>query len=531
MKKFYIEGCCVPEKHYMVDICERLAEIKAMVDDGLYFTINRGRQYGKTTTLKALTRYLRQEYIVIFLDFQKIGNEEFADANVFSKAFARCFLKTVKNRRNPIKGLEEDMLRELDSMVMSDEFLSLGVLFSNLSDLCDTAEKPVVLIIDEVDSATNNQVFLDFLAQLRGYYLEREDVATFKSVILAGVHDVKSLKLKIRPETEHDKFNSPWNIAAKFKVNMSFSVKDIAGMIRSYEADHHTGMEIDDVAKKIFDYTSGYPYLVSAICKLLDEDIPKMDMFKESASVWNEDGIVEAVKSIVKESAPFFDSMKRQLDRFPDLKEMLKDVIYQGRKIPFSADNEAMEKGVMFGFLKNNQDYVAISNRIFEMRLMALFVSENRNSPAQLLGERMKPQFIVNGHLDMDMVMEKFVEYHSDIFAENEEKYIERFGREIFLMFLKPIINGTGHYYLEAETRTMTKTDVVVDYLGEQFIIEMKLWHGKEYNERGEAQLCEYLDFYHKKKGYMLSFNFNKNKKQGIKKIQIGDKTIIEAVV
>ena len=111
------------------------------------------------------------------------------------------------------------------------------------------------------------------------------------------------------------------------------------------------------------------------------------------------------------------------------------------------------------------------------------------------------------------------------------QKYIEKFGREVFLMFLKPIINGIGHYYLEAETRTMTKTDVVVDYLGEQFIIEMKLWHGKEYNERGEKQICEYLDFYHKNKGYMLSFNFNKKKEQGIKEIKIGDKIIIEAVV
>ncbi len=131
----------------------------------------------------------------------------------------------------------------------------------------------------------------------------------------------------------------------------------------------------------------------------------------------------------------------------------------------------------------------------------------------------------------MDKVMGKFVEYYHDIFAENDEKYIEKFGREVFLMFLKPIINGIGHYYLEAETRTMTKTDVVVDYLGEQFIIEMKLWHGKEYNERGEKQICEYLDFYHKNKGYMLSFNFNKKKEQGIKEIKIGDKIIIEAVV
>lgn len=41
-------------------------------------------------------------------------------------------------------------------------------------------------------------------------------------------------------------------------------------------------------------------------------------------------------------------------------------------------------------------------------------------------------------------------------------------------MFLRPIINGTGNYYIEAQTRDARRTDVIVDYLGEQFIIELK---------------------------------------------------------
>ena len=41
----------------------------------------------------------------------------------------------------------------------------------------------------------------------------------------------------------------------------------------------------------------------------------------------------------------------------------------------------------------------------------------------------------------------------------------------------------------------------------------------------------EYLDDYHVKKGYMVSFNFNKNKNVGVHSITIGEETIIEAVV
>lgn len=55
------------------------------------------------------------------------------------------------------------------------------------------------------------------------------------------------------------------------------------------------------------------------------------------------------------------------------------------------------------------------------------------------------------------------------------------------------------------------RTDLIIDYHGAQFVIEMKVWRGNVYHERGEEQLISYLDHYHLKKGYMLSFNFNKN--------------------
>lgn len=92
-------------------------------------------------------------------------------------------------------------------------------------------------------------------------------------------------------------------------------------------------------------------------------------------------------------------------------------------------------------------------------------------------------------------------------------------------------MNGTGNYYIEAQTRDARRTDVIVDYLGEQSIIELKIWHGNEYHERGEAQLAGYLDYYHQEKGYLISFHFNKKKERGVKKIWVGNKMIVEAVV
>lgn len=96
---------------------------------------------------------------------------------------------------------------------------------------------------------------------------------------------------------------------------------------------------------------------------------------------------------------------------------------------------------------------------------------------------------------------------------------------------MKPIINGEGNCYVEAQTRNYERMDLVIDYHGEQSIVEMKIWRGNAYNERSEEQLTGYLDYFGLKKGYMLSFNFNKNKKIGINEVVIGDKTITEVVV
>lgn len=56
---------------------------------------------------------------------------------------------------------------EAKSRAARDVVFRLLQLFVHLSRLIAASDRPLVLIIDEVDSATNNQVFLDFLAQLR----------------------------------------------------------------------------------------------------------------------------------------------------------------------------------------------------------------------------------------------------------------------------------------------------------------------------------------------------------------------------
>ena len=165
-RTFNITGACNPREHYMVNLDSRLAEIKKMVDAGKYFVINRGRQYGKTTTLNALENYLSQDYIVVSMDFQFFDASDFENTETFVTAFAQELSELVDGEYQISKELAEQLRKITNG---ADGFTRMANLFKWISLWCRNTSKPIVLIIDEVDSASNNQVFLDFLAQLRGY--------------------------------------------------------------------------------------------------------------------------------------------------------------------------------------------------------------------------------------------------------------------------------------------------------------------------------------------------------------------------
>ena len=529
MKQFNTTAVCVPSKHYMVDLSERVKEIKKLVDNGKYFTINRARQYGKTTTLSALKSVLDMDYIVLSLDFQSIDNDVFENGASFSQAMSRIMMDAYEFENVPIP---DDVVSALEELNDADpKKIKMDNLFRIIKRWIKKSEKSIVLMIDEVDSATNNQVFLDFLAQLRDGYIGRDTDGTpaFQSVILAGVTDVKHLKNIIRPEDD-SKENSPWNIAADFTIDMSLSEIGIKGMLDEYEDDHRIGMDTEKMAKTIRDYTNGYPFLVSRICQLIDENV-SMTIGLEEA--WTSRGIDEAIKIILSEKNTLFDSLTKNLNNYPYLKTAIRSILMEGTKLTWSPDNREIVQMEMYGLIQNDHNNVRIANRIFETRLYNLFLSEEelKNNVFSREGELAKSIFIDDGKLNMRLIMEHFIKTYTEICGPLKERFKEKDGRELFLLYLKPIINGTGNYYIEAQTRDQTRTDIIVDYLGQQYIIELKIWRGERYDAAGEKQICEYLDYWHLNAGYMLSFNFNKNKEQGVSLVHIGDKILYEGTL
>ena len=497
MRKFNVTGICVPEMHYMVDISEKIEKIFQLVEGKEYFTINRGRQYGKTTTIGMLEKRMPEDYLCAGISFQYSDDKMFAD----EEGFCRGLLGRI--HRAFLTEHQEESKLWLDKNVTG--FTELDYF---ITERC--TGKKIVLIIDESDEASNNTIFVRFLKMLRDKYLFRNAGKdyTFHSVILAGVYDVRNLKQKMvlagnyTPGSGESAMNSPWNIAVDFNIDMSFSAKETETMLAAYENDHHTDMNISEIAREIRFYTSGYPYLVSRICLLIERDLERN---------WTLEGVQEAVKLILDENSTLFDDLFKKIEENPDLQNLLYNLTINETGISYNAHDPVIKLGLMFCFLAKNGGKLAVHNKIFEIAITDYFISRNTTSPGYrgVKGVSLN-EIIRNNVFDMELCLTKFKKHYAEIFTGKDLKFLERDGKLIFLTYLKPFINGTGFYHFEPETRDNGKIDLVIDYLRQQFILELKIWYGDSRHEDAYEQLANYLNAKNLDSGYLLTFDFRK---------------------
>lgn len=515
-KRFNITGSCNPDRHYMVDTEKRFKAVESLIDFGEYFTINRARQYGKTTMLQTIRRRLSDKYLIIKTSFEGIGDESFESISRFVTTFCRLMVGYLQDT-----GVEEQLWKVFDRK----DLTTFDELSDTITSFCEASKKPVVLLIDEVDKSSDNQLFLNFIGMLRNKYLERNEGLgnTFHSVVLAGVYDIKNLKLRLRPDSEK-KYNSPWNIAADFNVDMTFHPEEIAQMLGDYENDVHTGMDIMAISEEIYKYTSGYPYLVSAICKIIDERLE---------ADWTLDNVQQAVKVIVKgENVTLIDDLSKNIENNTELRDFLYSIVVNGQEYSYSMVDPIVRLAQMFSYIKENQrGKTIIHNLIFEEALFMYFGNKTMREQWTKISPYLL-NYVQNGKLNMEHVVTRFRDLMHEEYRASTEPFLEKEGRLLFLTFLKPIINGIGFYYVEPQTRDNRRMDLVVNYDKQEFIVELKIWHGDKYEEKGRDQLSGYLATRGMDEGYLITFDFSKNKQDAEPQwIEWNGKRIFEVII
>ncbi|KPA18481.1 AAA-ATPase [Candidatus Magnetomorum sp. HK-1] len=521
-KEFNDTGLCVPDRHYMVDTSNKIEKIIALMEKGKYFTINRPRQFGKTTILSLLAKKLNKmdNWLALKISFEEIDSDAYKNQERFIYIFMDMLVREFQYLNLP--DLSMFVKKQMNTTnLMPDLSKFITIIARDL-----LPKKSIVLLVDEVDKSGNNQLFLDFLGILRNKYLQRNEGRdfTFQSVILAGVHDVKTLKAKIQSGDEN-KYNSPWNIAIDFSVDLSFSAHEIETMLKDYAVEKKVELDFQKIAEKIHYYTSGYPYLVSKLCKFIDELITP----KRENLYWLIDDVDAAFRMIVDEgyTTTLFDSLAKNLEGNRKLYDLISQIAINGANFPFTITNPVINLAHLYGILvPSEQGRCRIHNRIFEQRIYTHIMSELLQTNYSEVNGYVGPDFYTDDGLDVKLILRRFQIFMKEHYSEKDAKFLEREGRLLFLSYLRPIINGRGFDFKEPNVSHEKRMDIVVTYWNKRHVIELKIWHGIKYHKKGLKQLSDYLDTYSLKEGALLIFDFNKNKKYREEKILFEDKKI-----
>ena len=520
-RRFNVTGLCHPNEHYMVDMTNKLKQIEKMVAHGDYFTINRARQYGKTTTLSRLEKFLKQAYTVVSISFEDWGDSSFATEENFCLNFLEDIVEALE-LTGELPAYYESWLDNTTT-----NFKKLG---KHIRKMCQ--DKKIVLMIDEVDQISHNQVFLQFLGILRANYLRRANGkgTTFQSVILVGVYDIKNIKLKMindgvymPKETENHLRNSPWNIAADFKVDLSFNATEIATMLAAYEHDYQTGMDVVVVSKELYAYTNGYPFMVSRLCQLIHDETKGWDIY----------GVRAAVTALLREDNQLFKDMAKNLENHQALSDLMYDVLILGLKVNFSYDHPVMEMAKRYGYIKKNKrDMIQVFNKVFETRVSNYFVAKNVLSKPHQRTNALYHQIVTDDEFNMALCLEKFADFFNrEIFPTKEKALLELQYRISFLSYLKPLLNGVGNQHYESQLMDERRMDVIVNYGRHEYIVELKRIFSERDRTEGIKQLLGYMEARGADVGYYLTFDFRKKSVSKMEWLEIDEKRILEVNV
>ena len=260
MRKFIIEGPIIAEDHYHVPPLGRvnLDEILELIRDKRYFVLHAPRQTGKTSALLALRDLLNS-----------------GDAGDF-----RCVYVNVEPAQAMREAVEPAMRVILGALAsrarsVGDPFLygvwsdilaafGTGALAEALTRWCEAEPKPVVLLVDEIDTLIGDTL-ISVLRQLRAGYDQRP--AGFpQSVVLCGVRDVRDYRIHSSSENAMVTGGSAFNIKAESLRLGDFTEADVRALLAQHTDE--TGQPFTPEALgTVWRQTRGQPWLVNALCR------------------------------------------------------------------------------------------------------------------------------------------------------------------------------------------------------------------------------------------------------------------------
>ena len=495
MRFFNTSGPVVAEDHYCIPPLERLnlAKVRRLIRDKRYFVLHAPRQTGKTSTLLALRDLLNAEgaYSCVYVNIEG----------------AQALREDVERATQVILG----QLASWARTTLGDKFLDAiwldilakygpGALGEALTRWAEASPKPLVLLIDEIDSLIGDTL-LAVLRQLRAGYVLRP--ARFpQSVVLCGVRDVRDYRIQSTAEHAIITGGSAFNIKARSLRLGDFSPAEVIALLSQHTAE--TGQVFTaEALDAVWAQTQGQPWLVNA---LADETC----FYGEFAEAWHRPVTAEAIRAAQEQ---LIQRRETHLDQLADkLKEervrRVVEPLLSGGEVRHFADRD-LEYVRDLGLVAQDRP-LRIANPIY-----AEVVPRELTWVMQEEFEQETAWYVdADGNLDMGNLLSAFQAF----FREHSEHWVERFeykeaGPQLLLQaFLQRIVNSGGRIEREYGLGRM-RTDLLIAWpQGEQtrqFVVECKVLHKslEQTVAEGLGQTAGYMDRCGAEAGHLVIFD------------------------
>ena len=467
VRKFNTAGPVVATDHYCIPPLERidLDEVLGLVRDKKYFVLHAPRQTGKTSALLALRDLLNGgqtgDYRCVYANVEagQAARENVAEG-------MRVVLSQFALRASLTLG--DDSLERVCRDAL-DSAGPLGALSLTLSRWAAAEHKPLVLLIDEIDTLVGDTL-LSVLRQLRSGYDQRP-AAFPHSIILCGVRDVRDYRIHSSAENRLVLGGSAFNIKSESLRLGDFSEQEIRALLAQHTAA--TGQAFTEEAQElIHTRTAGQPWLVNALCY---DACFRHRPGRDRECPITADAILEAQERLILRRDTHIDELAPKL-REERVRRVVEPILTGAAETACSDEDLAYVRDLGL-VAQPDGGPPRIANPIY-----AEVVPRHLNYAVQeTLPQQMAWYVDADGGLDMEGLIAAFQEF----FREHSEHWVQRFdqyheaGPQLLLQaHLQRIVNGGGRIEREyALGRGRTDLLIVWPQGGRErrFVVECKV--------------------------------------------------------
>lgn len=491
LRSFEKSGLVNPEISYHVPLINNVVnsdghDIKAMVDQGRYFSIFAPRQSGKTTFLADIQNELHNDptYVVMLLSFERYKD---LDKKEFYELIEEELYDQLINRLDHVNCDKTETVRQFLNDFHLDGHISFGRLFARLNKIIQF--KKIVIFIDEFDGIPVSELE-NFLTALRDLYQRYKKVKqkALYSIGLIGIRNITRLVVG---------GVSPFNIADQVEMP-PFTPENVRHLYGQYteETNQPFSEEAIDLLHKA---TRGQPWLINRLGTILTVNVKP-----QTLEPIRESDVEEAIKLLLNEKNAHFDNLYEKAKLY---KETFIEIVFD--HVGYNPDNEDQGWLEQYGLIKKQNGHAVVANPIYKSRYVKTFFKEMDAYPGLSPHDYMLP----GNRLDMIKVLLHFERYITQIGVNafyKEEKPYEKTGQFLLTAWLYQFVSG-GNGELRYELPSgIGRMDILLTYQDHKYIIETKInRHNLERTiEDGVAQVAEkYLASEKVDEGFLVVFD------------------------